>query len=60
MIRDPYTKPFVGLVFLTSAFALPFALGVFPQRLVMSSDRLEESFHGRGGENGQVVFNRGI
>ncbi|KAE8323731.1 Tricarboxylate/iron carrier [Aspergillus sergii] len=50
----------IGLVFLTSAFALPFALGVFPQRLVMSSDRLEEKFHGRGGENGQVVFNRGI
>lgn len=50
----------LGLVFLTSAFALPFALGVFPQRLVMSSDRLEERFHGRGGESEQVVFNRGI
>ncbi|EIT73311.1 sideroflexin [Aspergillus oryzae 100-8] len=50
----------IGLVFLTSAFALPFALGVFPQRLVMSSDRLEERFHGRGGESEQVVFNRGI
>ncbi|KAE8163587.1 Tricarboxylate/iron carrier [Aspergillus tamarii] len=60
--RRPYlAMPInIGLVFLTSAFALPFALGVFPQRLVMSSDHLEEGFHGRGGENGQVVFNRGI
>ncbi|KAE8384441.1 Tricarboxylate/iron carrier [Aspergillus alliaceus] len=50
----------IGLVFLTSAFALPFALGVFPQRLIVNSDSLEERFHGRGGENGQVAFNRGI
>ncbi|KAE8153473.1 Tricarboxylate/iron carrier [Aspergillus avenaceus] len=50
----------IGLVFLTSAFALPFALGVFPQRLVMNSSTLEERFHARGGHDDQIVFNRGI
>ena len=50
----------LGLILVTSVFALPLALGAFPQRQAIKADSLEEEFHGRGGEGGLVEFNRGI
>lgn len=50
----------VGLIFATSIFALPLALGAFPQRQQAKATSLEEEFWGRGGENDMVEFNRGI
>lgn len=50
----------VGLIFATSIFALPLALGAFPQRQRARASSLEEEFWGRGGENDVVEFNRGI
>ncbi|KAI1366244.1 Tricarboxylate/iron carrier [Xylaria arbuscula] len=50
----------LGLIFGTSCFALPFALAVFPQKRNVSAETLEEEFHGKGGVNGMVMFNRGI
>ncbi|KKA26836.1 hypothetical protein TD95_000767 [Thielaviopsis punctulata] len=50
----------LGLILGTSFAVLPLALAAFPQRQKISADSLEPEFHGRGGENGQVVFNRGI
>ncbi|EKD20212.1 uncharacterized protein L3040_007209 [Drepanopeziza brunnea f. sp. 'multigermtubi'] len=50
----------VGLIFATSLFALPLALAAFPQRQAVDASSLEEEFWGKGGENGKVVFNRGI
>ncbi|TGZ84586.1 Tricarboxylate/iron carrier [Ascodesmis nigricans] len=50
----------IGLIFATSVFALPLALGAFPQRQKISPERLEEKFHGKGGVGGVVEFNRGI
>lgn len=50
----------LGLILGTSFAVLPFALAVFPQRQTISVDRLEPEFHGRGGEGGMVVFNRGM
>jgi sideroflexin-5 len=50
----------LGLILATSFAVLPLALAVFPQRQQISADKLEEEFHGRGGEGGMVVFNRGI
>ena len=50
----------LGLIFATSMFALPLALAAFPQRQAVDASSLEEEFHGRGGANGKVVFNRGI
>lgn len=50
----------LGLILVTSYVALPLALAAFPQRQRVSADLLEEEFHGRGGEGGMVVFNRGI
>ncbi|KAI9658074.1 MAG: hypothetical protein M1821_002734 [Bathelium mastoideum] len=50
----------LGLIFGTSIFALPLALGVFPQRERVKEGRLEEEFRGRGGVDGMVEFNRGI
>lgn len=50
----------VGLIFATSIFALPLALGAFPQRESVSATSLEPEFHARGGKNGMVEFNRGI
>jgi hypothetical protein len=50
----------LGLILTTSLVALPFALGAFPQREFVKDSRLEPEFHGRGGEGGLVVFNRGI
>ena len=50
----------LGLIFTTSVFALPLALGAFPQRQAIRADALEEEFWGKGGESGMVEFNRGI
>ncbi|KKY17920.1 putative mitochondrial cation [Phaeomoniella chlamydospora] len=50
----------LGLILTTSIFALPIALGVFPQRQAVSAKSLEEKFWSKGGENDLVEFNRGI
>ncbi|KAI5843152.1 Tricarboxylate/iron carrier [Tricharina praecox] len=50
----------IGLIFATSIFALPLALGAFPQRQAVKADSLEPEFHGRGGVDSKVEFNRGI
>lgn len=50
----------LGLILVTSYAVLPLALAVFPQRQSISADKLEPEFHGRGGQDGLVVFNRGI
>ncbi|PGH06092.1 hypothetical protein AJ79_06626 [Helicocarpus griseus UAMH5409] len=50
----------LGLILTTSLFALPFALGAFPQRQAVSAASLEEEFWNRGGKDGEVEFNRGI
>jgi len=50
----------VGLIFVTSIFALPLALGAFPQRQAVSAKTLEPEFWERAGKDGMVEFNRGI
>lgn len=50
----------LGLILTTSIFALPLALGAFPQRQAVSATTLEKEFHDRGGEGGMVEFNRGL
>ncbi|KPI35446.1 putative mitochondrial transport protein fsf1 [Cyphellophora attinorum] len=50
----------LGLILTTSIFALPLALGAFPQRQAVSATSLEDEFHKRGGEGGLVEFNRGL
>lgn len=45
----------VGLIAATSFAVLPFALGIFPQRRLISGDKLEPEFKGKN-----VVFNRGV
>lgn len=56
-----YTTPVnLGLILVVSYAVLPLALAAFPQRQKVKADSLEEEFHGRGGEGGLVVFNRGI
>ncbi|KAJ5234414.1 uncharacterized protein N7469_003582 [Penicillium citrinum] len=50
----------IGLVFLTSTIALPFALAIFPQRQVIRKGSLEEKFSGDGRKDELVAFNRGI
>ncbi|OQE20312.1 hypothetical protein PENSTE_c013G08325 [Penicillium steckii] len=50
----------IGLVFLTSTIALPFALAVFPQRQVVRKGSLEEEFFEDGSRDELVAFNRGI
>ena len=50
----------LGLILTTSLFALPLALGAFPQRQAVDASSLEEEFWGKGGEGGKVAFNRGI
>ncbi|KAL1593985.1 Sideroflexin FSF1 [Nothophoma quercina] len=59
--RPRMTTPInLGLIFATSIFALPLALGAFPQRESVSATSLEPEFHARGGKDGKVEFNRGI
>lgn len=60
--RNPrYTTPVnLGLILVVSYAVLPLALAAFPQRQKVKADSLEDEFHGRGGEGGLVVFNRGI
>ena len=50
----------LGIILATSLFALPLALGAFPQRQAISAKSLEEEFWGKGGLDGQVEFNRGM
>lgn len=51
----------LGLILTTSIFALPLALGAFPQRQAVKAETLEREFWGKGGgEEGLVEFNRGI
>ncbi|KAK0389214.1 hypothetical protein NLU13_2789 [Sarocladium strictum] len=50
----------LGLITAVSYCALPLALGVFPQQQEISADSLEPQFHGKGGKDGKVVFNRGL
>lgn len=50
----------LGLIMAMSYLALPLALAVFPQRQRIKADSLEDEFHGKGGDGGLVVFNRGI
>lgn len=50
----------LGVIFVTSIFALPLALAAFPQRQAVLASSLEEQFHGRGGKDGLVEFNRGL
>ncbi|KAL1860957.1 Sideroflexin FSF1 [Paecilomyces lecythidis] len=50
----------LGLILATSLFALPLALGAFPQRQAVSAESLEQEFWGRGGQDGKVEFNRGM
>lgn len=50
----------LGLILTTSIFALPLALGAFPQRQEIQAGKLEEEFRERGGEGGMVEFNRGL
>jgi len=60
--RNPrYTTPVnLGLILVVSYAVLPLALAAFPQRQKVKADSLEPEFHGRGGDGGLVVFNRGI
>ncbi|KAL1989683.1 hypothetical protein VTN49DRAFT_6880 [Thermomyces lanuginosus] len=50
----------LGLILATSVFALPLALGAFPQRQVVSVKTLEREFWDKVGEDGYVEFNRGM
>ncbi|KAI6780125.1 mitochondrial transport protein-like protein [Emericellopsis cladophorae] len=50
----------LGLIAATSFCALPLALAVFPQQQEISADKLEPEFHGKGGVDGKVIFNRGL
>jgi hypothetical protein len=50
----------LGLILTTSLLALPLALAAFPQRQSVDASSLEKEFWDKGGENGKVVFNRGI
>ena len=49
-----------GLIFGTSIFALPLALGAFPQRQSISARSLEPDFWEKGSKDNMVEFNRGI
>ena len=50
----------LGLILTTSIFALPLALGAFPQRQAVKASTLESEFHDRAGVDGFVEFNRGL
>lgn len=59
--RPRMTVPLnLALILGTSFAVLPLALAVFPQMEKVSDDSLEPEFHGRGGVDGMVTFNRGI
>ena len=49
-----------GLIFATTLFALPLALGAFPQRQAVKATTLEKEFWDQGGHNGLLEFNRGL
>ena len=53
-------KWILGLILTTSIFALPLALAAFPQRQAVQAQSLEKEFWDKGGEGGNVEFNRGI
>jgi hypothetical protein len=56
-----YTTPLnLCLILGMSYIALPLALAAFPTRQRISAESLEPEFHGRGGDGGMLVFNRGI
>lgn len=50
----------LGLITAVSYVALPLALAVFPQHQQISAEDLEPEFHGKGGVDGKVWFNRGL
>lgn len=50
----------LALIAVTSFAVLPFALAVFPQQQEISAERLEPEFHGKGGKDGKLIFNRGL
>ncbi|KAF4580918.1 mitochondrial cation transporter [Ophiocordyceps camponoti-floridani] len=50
----------LALIAATAFAVLPLALAVFPQQQQTAADSLEEEFHGRGGCDGKVWFNRGL
>lgn len=59
--RPQLTIPInLGLILGTSFAVLPLALAAFPQRQSIQAESLEPEFHGKGGKDGLVVFNRGI
>ncbi|KAI9893302.1 MAG: putative alpha-isopropylmalate carrier [Vezdaea aestivalis] len=59
--RPGLTLPLnLGLILATSIFALPLALGAFPQRQAVSARSLEKEFWDKGDGDGKVEFNRGI
>ena len=50
----------LGLILITSLFALPLALAVFPQRQAVKASVLERELQEKVGMDGIVEFNRGI
>ncbi|KAL8906267.1 MAG: hypothetical protein Q9207_002141 [Kuettlingeria erythrocarpa] len=50
----------LGLILTTSIFALPLALGAFPQRQTIQAGKLEKDIMEKVGPEGMVEFNRGI
>ncbi|KAL8926005.1 MAG: hypothetical protein Q9208_003146 [Pyrenodesmia sp. 3 TL-2023] len=50
----------LGLILTTSIFALPLALGAFPQRQRIQARKLEREIVEKVGPEGMVEFNRGI
>lgn len=50
----------LGLILTTSLFALPLALAAFPQRQAVKATTLEKEFWDKGGEGGELEFNRGL
>lgn len=56
-----YTTPVnLALITVVSYAVLPLALAVFPQMQKIKAVKLEPEFHGRGGDDELVMFNRGI
>lgn len=49
----------LGLILTTSIFALPLALGAFPQRQTVQARKLEKEIMEKVGPDGMVEFNRG-